>query len=49
MENKKKKIIKQDIADLEYLINMYSNEKQFFKASECLKEKEELKNKLREE
>lgn len=47
MTKKEKEIIKQDIIDLDYLANMYSSQKQFQKASECLKEKQELESKLK--
>lgn len=44
---KQKEIIKQDIIDLEYLVAWYLKQKQFEKASNCLKEKQELENKLK--
>lgn len=47
LTKKEKEIIKQDILDLGYLVEKYSKEKQFHKASECLKEMNELQRKIR--
>ena len=47
LTRKEKEIIRQDIIDLGYLIERYSKDKQFHKASECLKEMEKLQKKLR--
>jgi len=47
MKRKEKEIIKQDIIDLGYLVDMYSKNKQFEKASNCLKEMQELQLKLK--
>lgn len=44
----KKRILKEDIADLKVLIKQYSKECKFDKASNCMKELEELKQKLKE-
>ncbi|MBR5227542.1 MAG: hypothetical protein IKV94_02785 [Clostridia bacterium] len=47
MTKKEREIIKQDIIDLGYLEEMYSKQKQFQKASECLKERQQLESKLK--
>ena len=47
LTKKEKEIMKQDIIDLGYLVEKYAKEKQFAKASECLKEMEKLQKKLR--
>lgn len=49
LTKKEKEIMKQDIIDLGYLVEKYAKEKQFAKASECLKEMNELQRKLKEE
>lgn len=41
-----KRIIKEDIQTLEMLIKKYSSEKKFEKATECMKELEDMKQKL---
>lgn len=46
LTKKEKDIIRQDIIDLDYLASMYAKQKQFEKASNCLKEMQELKEKL---
>ena len=48
LTKKEKEIMKQDIIDLGYLVEKYAKEKQFAKASECLKEMNELQRKLKE-
>jgi hypothetical protein len=47
LTKKQREIMKQDIIDLGYLVEKYSKEKKFAKASECLKEMEQLQKKLR--
>lgn len=47
LTKKEKEIIRQDIIDLGYLVERYAKEKQFAKASECLKEMNKLQNKLK--
>ena len=47
LTKKEKEIIKQDIIDLGYLVERYSSEKQFAKASECLREMNELQKKIK--
>ena len=42
-----KKILKEDIKDLEFLIKKYIKENKYDKASECKKELEEIKSKLK--
>lgn len=42
-----KRIIKEDIRDLNILIDKYLKEKKFEKASNCLTELRELENKLK--
>jgi len=49
LTKKEKEIIRQDIIDLGYLIDKYSKENKFEKASECLKEMQELQKKLKGE
>ena len=49
LTQKQREIIKQDIMDLGYLIDKYSKEKQFEKASNCLEEMRQLQNKLKGE
>ena len=49
LTKKQKEIIKQDIIDLGYLVEMYSKEKKIEKASECLNELNELQKKLKGE
>ena len=49
LTKKEKEIMRQDIIDLGYLVEKYAKEKQFAKASECLKEMEKLQKKLRRE
>lgn len=44
---KDKEILKQDIVDLGYLIDKYTKEGQFHKASECLTEMREIQEKLK--
>lgn len=49
MKNEKdKKILKEDIKDLNMLIKKYLEEKKFEKASECLKELKEFEKKMME-
>lgn len=48
LTKKDKQIIKEDIKDLNSLIDRYIKEKKFEKASECLKELRELEFKLKE-
>lgn len=48
LAKKQKEIMKQDIIDLGYLVEKYSKEKQFHKASECLTEMHKIQNKLKE-
>lgn len=48
MKKKERQIIQQDIIDLGMLVEMYSKQKQFEKASNCLKEMQELQSKLNE-
>ena len=47
LTKKQKEIIKQDVIDLGMLVDMYSKQKQFEKASNCLKEMQELQSKLK--
>ena len=47
MTKKEKEVIRQDIIDLGMLVEMYSKQKQFEKASNCLKEMQELQLKLK--
>ena len=44
-----KEILKEDIKDLQFLVRKYINEKKDDKASECMKEIERIKEKLRKE
>lgn len=44
-----KRVLKEDIKDLEYLVKKYLKEKKYDKASECKKELEEIKERLRGE
>lgn len=49
MRNEKdKKILKEDIKDLKFLISKYMKEKKFEKVSECLKELKEFEKKAME-
>lgn len=41
-----KRILKEDIKDLEFLINKYLKEKKYEKASECKTELERIKKQL---
>lgn len=43
-----KRILKEDIQGLQYLIKMYSKESKFSKAADCQKELDEIKLKLKE-
>ena len=47
LTKKEKEIIKQDIIDLGNLVEMYSKQKHFEKASNCLKEMQELQLRLK--
>lgn len=49
LSKKQREIIRQDIADLNYLVNKYEKEKQYYKASECFKEMKQLQAKLKGE
>lgn len=42
-----KKVLQEDIKDLEYLITKYIKENKYDKASECKKELEEIKDKMK--
>ena len=46
LTKRQREIIKQDIIDLKNLANMYASQNKFEKASNCLKEMQELKAKL---
>lgn len=48
LTKKQKEIMKQDIIDLGYLVEKYSKEKQFQKASECLSEMRKIQSRLEE-
>lgn len=43
------RVLEEDIEGLKNLVKMYSNERKFSKASDCMVELEELTNKLAEE
>ena len=43
-----KRILKEDVQGLQYLIKMYSKEGKFSKAADCQKELDEIKLKLKE-
>lgn len=43
-----KRILKEDIQGLQYLIKMYLKENKFSKAADCQKELDEIKLKLKE-
>ena len=42
-----KQVLQEDIKDLEYLIKKYIKENKYDKASECKKELEEIKDKMK--
>lgn len=46
LTKKQKEIMKEDIRDLNYLIDTYIKENKFEKASECLKELRSIEDKL---
>lgn len=48
MKKKDQRIYQEDIADLERLVNWYAHRHQFAKASECQRELEEFRSKLKE-
>ena len=47
LSEEQKRILRQDVTDLGYLIDKYTKEGQFQKASECLTEMREIQEKLK--